>query len=74
MASDATCTDFGASEQKHAIAAMSTAPAAMEVASISRPPAGHSREHYAATIIQTSFRGYLVSVKTKIYHLTILIN
>ncbi|KAL7591539.1 hypothetical protein Lser_V15G31451 [Lactuca serriola] len=59
VASDATCTDFGASEQKHAIAAMSTAPAAMEVASISRPPAGHSREHYAATIIQTSFRGYL---------------
>ncbi|KAI3741419.1 hypothetical protein L1987_59091 [Smallanthus sonchifolius] len=32
----------------------------MEVAP--QPPASYSREYYAAVIIQTAFRGYLVSV------------
>lgn len=54
-----------AAEQRHAIAVAvanaATAEAAMEVARFSRPPApaSYSREHYAATIIQTAFRGYL---------------
>ncbi|KAL4562592.1 hypothetical protein LXL04_026618 [Taraxacum kok-saghyz] len=63
IASDATCIESGASEQRHAIAVavatVATAQAAMEVARLSRPPTSHSREHYAATIIQTAFRGYL---------------
>lgn len=49
--------------------ATAAAEAAMEVARLSKPapepepePAYNSREHYAATIIQTAFRGYLVSV------------
>lgn len=70
VASDATCTEAGTSEQRHAMAvavataaaaeaAVATTQAAMEVARLGRPPASHSREHYAATIIQTAFRGYL---------------
>ncbi|KAI3711497.1 hypothetical protein L2E82_41622 [Cichorium intybus] len=70
VASDATWTEAGASEQRHAItvdvataapaeAAVATAQAAMEVARLGRPQASHSREHYAAIIIQTAFRGYL---------------
>ncbi|XP_071716532.1 protein IQ-DOMAIN 17 [Rutidosis leptorrhynchoides] len=56
-------------EQRHAIAVAvanaAAAEAAMEVARFNRPPApapapaSYSREHYAATIIQTAFRGYL---------------
>lgn len=42
-------------------AAMVTAQAAVEVARMTRP-SNQAREHYAATVIQTAFRGYLVSV------------
>lgn len=63
-------TEAAASDQRHAIAmavatAAAAAEAAMEVARLSRQPpppppsASLSREHYAATIIQTAFRGYL---------------
>lgn len=56
-------TEAPASEQRHAIAlAVATAAAAeaaMEVARRTRPLSSHSREHYAAVIIQTAFRGYL---------------
>ncbi|KAD7479010.1 hypothetical protein E3N88_02146 [Mikania micrantha] len=44
------------SEQRHAVA---LAAAATEKDRLSRPTAGYSRKHYAATIIQTAFRGYL---------------
>lgn len=55
-------------ERKHALAvavataeaAMATAQAAVEVARLTRP-ANYARELYAATVIQTAFRGYLVS-------------
>lgn len=54
-------------EQRHAIAvavateaAAATAHAAVEVARLTRP-SYHPREHYAATFIQTAFRGYLVN-------------
>ncbi|CAI0556353.1 unnamed protein product [Linum tenue] len=58
-----------AAEQRHAIAvavataaaaeaAVATAQAAVEVARLARPNY-HAREHYAAIVIQTSFRGYL---------------
>lgn len=39
-------------------AAVVTAQAAMEVARLSRP-SNHAKEHYAAIVIQTAFRGYL---------------
>ncbi|TKY64138.1 IQ-DOMAIN 14 [Spatholobus suberectus] len=53
-------------DQKHALAvavataeaAMATAQAAVEVARLTKP-ASHAREHYAAVLIQTAFRGYL---------------
>ncbi|KAL9360146.1 hypothetical protein Peur_048269 [Populus x canadensis] len=54
-----------AAEQRHAIAvaaateaAVATAQAAAEVARLTRP-SYHPREHYAAIVIQTAFRGYL---------------
>ncbi|KAJ6675160.1 IQ-DOMAIN 5-RELATED [Salix viminalis] len=58
-----------AAEQRHAIAvavataaaaeaAVATAQAAVEVARLTRP-SYHPREHYAAIVIQTAFRGYL---------------
>ncbi|KAI9076814.1 hypothetical protein K1719_041230 [Acacia pycnantha] len=55
-----------ATDQKHALAvavaaaevAMATAQAAVEVARLTRPP-NHTKEHYAAIVIQTAFRGYL---------------
>nr|GFD16210.1 hypothetical protein [Tanacetum cinerariifolium] len=62
----------GVAEQHSAIAAaVATAAAAevaIEVARRSKPPlqVNNSRHHYAATIIQTAFRGYLVSVKIQI--------
>lgn len=40
-------------------AAVATAQAAVEAARLSRPHY-NAREHYAAIIIQTAFRGYLV--------------
>jgi opacity protein-like surface antigen len=60
-------------EQRHAIAvamataaaahaAVATAQAAVEVVRLTRPPI-FGREHYAAVVIQTAFRGYLVSKK-----------
>lgn len=52
---DATCTEGGVSDQKNAIAVAAEA-SAREVDRRSRPPA---KEHRAATIIQTAFRGYL---------------
>lgn len=63
---------IGVSEQRSAVAAaVATAAAtevAIEVARRSKPPlkVNNSRHHYAATIIQTAFRGYLVSVNTQI--------
>jgi len=55
-------------DEKHALAvamataeaARATAQAAVEVARLTKP-SNHAREHYAAVVIQTSFRGYLVS-------------
>lgn len=60
-----------AAEQRHAIAmavakaaaaeaAVATAQAAVEVARLTRP-SNQAREYYAAIVIQTAFRGYLVS-------------
>lgn len=57
-----------ATDQKHALAvavaaaeaAMATAQAAVEVARRTRQP-NHTKEHCAAVVIQTAFRGYLVS-------------
>ncbi|XP_062195102.1 protein IQ-DOMAIN 17-like [Phragmites australis] len=57
-------------EQRHAIAlavataataeaAVATAQAAAEVVRLTRPNSGFVREHYAAVVIQTAFRGYL---------------
>ena len=53
-------------KQRHTIAvaaaaeaAVATAHAAVEVARLTRP-SYRPREHYAATVIQTAFRGYLV--------------
>jgi hypothetical protein len=56
-------------DEKHALAvamataeaARATAQAAVEVARLTKP-SNHAREHYAAVVIQTSFRGYLVSL------------
>ncbi|GAB2224084.1 hypothetical protein Droror1_Dr00004831 [Drosera rotundifolia] len=59
-----------AAEQRHAIAvamataaaaeaAVASAEAAMEVARLTRPASSSVREHRAAIVIQTSFRGYL---------------
>ncbi|XP_012575586.1 protein IQ-DOMAIN 17-like isoform X2 [Cicer arietinum] len=53
-------------DQKHALAvamataeaARATAQAAVEVARLTKP-SNHAREHFAAVVIQTSFRGYL---------------
>lgn len=57
-------------EQRHAIAlavataataeaAVATAQAAAEVVRLTRPSSSFVREHYAAIVIQTAFRGYL---------------
>ena len=51
-------------EQRHAIAvAAATAAAAVEIVKLSSRPSNYTnvREHYAAIVIQTAFRGYLVS-------------
>lgn len=50
-----------ASEHGHAYAvAAATAAAAVEIVGLTRPASSYYvREHYAATVIQTSFRGYL---------------
>jgi len=69
---DVTATTEGSrtdQDQKHALAvavataeaAMATAQVAVEVARLTKP-ASHAREHYAAVVIQTAFRGYLVSI------------
>jgi hypothetical protein len=58
-------------EQRHAIAlavataataeaAVTTAQAAAEVVRLTRPSSSYVREHYAAVVVQTAFRGYLV--------------
>lgn len=60
-----------AAERKQALAvavataeaAMATAQAAVEVARLTRP-ANHAKEHSAAVVIQTAFRGYLVSQRS----------
>lgn len=41
-------------------AAVVAAQAAAEVVRLARPSASFVREHYAAIVIQTAFRGYLV--------------
>lgn len=57
-------------EQRHAIAlavataataeaAVATAQAAAEVVRLTRPSPSYVREHYAAIVVQTAFRGYL---------------
>ncbi|KAH7840104.1 hypothetical protein Vadar_012693 [Vaccinium darrowii] len=59
-----------AMDQRHAIAvatataaaaeaAAATAQAAVEIIRLTTPPSTSLREHYAAIVIQTSFRGYL---------------
>ncbi|PKA47674.1 Protein IQ-domain 14 [Apostasia shenzhenica] len=40
-------------------AAVATAHAAAEVVRLTRPSASFAREHYAAIVVQTAFRGYL---------------
>ncbi|XAR62918.1 hypothetical protein NMG60_11022657 [Bertholletia excelsa] len=66
---EAAAAATAAAEQRHAIAvavasaaaaeaAVATAQAAVKVARLARPP-NYAREHYAAIIIQTAFRGYL---------------
>ncbi|KAK3228195.1 hypothetical protein Dsin_008057 [Dipteronia sinensis] len=40
-------------------AAVATAQAAVEIVRLTRPTSSFVREHYAAIVIQTSFRGYL---------------
>lgn len=55
-------TEALVSDQRHAVVLAVAAAAAAEVARLSRPTTGYSREHYAAIIIQTAFRGYLVSM------------
>lgn len=61
-----------AAEHRHAIAvaaataaaaeaAVATAQAAVEIVRLTRP-SSFVREHYAAIVIQTAFRGYLVSI------------
>ncbi|KAK1564654.1 hypothetical protein Q3G72_008208 [Acer saccharum] len=40
-------------------AAVATAQAAVEIVRLTRPASSYVREHYAAVVIQTSFRGYL---------------
>lgn len=63
-----------AAEQPHAIAmavataaaaeaAVATAQAAVEVARLTRPSNHYAKENYAAIVIQTAFRGYLVRSK-----------
>ena len=59
-----------AAEQRHAIAVaaaeatVATAQAAVDVARLARPSSNHyARENYAAIVIQTAFRGYLVRSK-----------
>jgi hypothetical protein len=60
-----------AAERKQALAvavataeaAMATAQAAVEVARLTRPT-NHAKEHSAAVVIQTAFRGYLVSQRS----------
>ncbi|KAJ7951372.1 Protein IQ-DOMAIN like [Quillaja saponaria] len=62
----AVAATAAATEQNHALtvavataeAAMATAQAAVEVARLPRP-SNRARVHYAATLIQTAFRGYL---------------
>lgn len=59
-------------DEKHALAvamataeaARATAQAAMEVARLTKPT-NYAREHCAAVVIQTSFRGYLVSLHNR---------
>lgn len=69
-------TESGASrtgqDEKHALAmavataeaAMATAQAAVEVARLTKT-SNHAKEHFAAIVIQTSFRGYLVSLHNR---------
>ena len=59
----ATCNGAGAAtaEQRHAIAvAVAKAAAAVQVARLTRPSTYAREHHYAAIVIQTAFRGYLV--------------
>jgi predicted NBD/HSP70 family sugar kinase len=69
-------------DQRHAIAvamataaaahaAVATAQAAVEVVRLTRPPI-FGREHYAAVVIQTAFRGYLVSKQVFLFLFFIL--
>ena len=62
----------GAAEQRHAIAvaaatavaaeaAAATAQAAVEIVRLTRHKGFHREQYYAAVVIQTAFRGYLVS-------------
>lgn len=48
-------------------AAVATAQAAVEVVRLTRPN-NFAKEQYAATLIQTAFRGYLVSEPQNINH------
>lgn len=70
-----------AADQKHAFAvaaataaaaeaAVATTQTAVEIVRLTRPN-NFAKEHYAATLIQTAFRGYLVSNKVLKYHIQI---
>lgn len=69
-ATTATPSSSVTDEQRHAIAlavasaataeaAVATAQAAAEVVRLTRPSSAYVREHYAAIVVQTAFRGYL---------------
>ena len=55
----ATDSATAAAEQRHAIA-VATARASVQVARLTRPSNYARDHHYAAIVIQTAFRGYLV--------------
>lgn len=82
----AAATGSDVSEQRHVIAVavatvaaaeatVATAQAAMEVARLTRSTPNNnvnkSREFYAAVLIQTAFRGYLVSTYFLFYQIEI---
>lgn len=61
-----SATEHASSEAALAVAvataeaAVATAQAAVEIARLPTRPSNHARYHYAAIVIQTAFRGYLV--------------
>lgn len=59
----------GLEEQKHSLAVAEAAMATAQAVQLTRPfRAGWDRHRQAAILIQTAFRGYLVSIKDQIFH------